>query len=530
MIPPPPWLAHFQRGIDALRARSFNEAFSSFDEAVNIGGPDLAVFPSRADVLDRLRVLEGAVNHRSSEARRSVTNSEDDASRLFQTLSNLPEYIQTAIITPPTQTTTSLEDLLLQSQARIASLLSTRPLIDYLPAELLTSIGRYVVFPGNSYQMETSDPAFKLVAVSRRWRSIFLQDRSLWGFLSVVGGSPRQLLKLEQFAAKGPLRCLRISPSWNSEDHGLRSLYGALEGKTSSLEEFDATTRHPLDWDTLWSLITHPTRPSKLQTLSIALEMYSQLGSYLPQLQLPTTVLPHLTSLSLRSVPVQHSSSLFPLFSLLPNLRSLSLSTTRNMHLILPSIDGTDRLELPSLLSLEVHDVGSDLPPELFFLVTPLLTTLTIIDADNFIQPLFLSSHPPLNYPNLQHLFIENGSSEIDTSRLIENLRHLPSNLISLSLRWFHDLTEEIISLLTIREEEGGSTVLFPNLTSLDLTYSGTPWVDEMKAMILSRKGEGKCELKSFTVPIEELSEEMETWLKENVEKNGTIGEGGWLG
>ncbi|KAL7412796.1 hypothetical protein BDY24DRAFT_415754 [Mrakia frigida] len=510
MIPPPLWLAHFQRGIDAFRARSFDEAFSSFDEAVNIGGPDLAVFPSRADVLDRLRVLEGAVNHGSSEARRS------DASRLFQTLSDLPEYIQTAIITPSTRTTPSVEDLLLQSQARIASLLSTRPLIDYLPAELLTSIGRCVVFPDHDYK--DSDPAFKLAAVSRRWRSIFLQDQSLWGFLFVDGGSRCQLLKLEQFVAKGPLRRLRIDP-WKTEDEDLGRLYEALEGKTSNLEEFDATTRQPLDWDVLWSLITHPTRSSKLQTLSIALGDPSTTLPSLPHFHLPTTLFPSLTTLSLASVFLQQPSSLFPLFNRLPNLRSLQLLDSYNMLLIFPNIDGTDRLELPSLLSLEVDDVGSDLPLELFFLVAPLLTTLIISNADDFIQTLFLSSHQPLSYPNLQHLYIEKESSEIDNSRLIEILRHLPSNLTSLSLRCFDNLMEEILPLLTIREEEGGSDVLFPNLTSLDLARNGISSVDKMKAMILSRKGEGKCELKEFTVGSEELSEEMETWLKENVEK-----------
>ncbi|KAL7412826.1 hypothetical protein BDY24DRAFT_441958 [Mrakia frigida] len=514
MIPPPPWLAHFQRGIDALRARSFDEAFSSFDEAVNIGGPELAVFPSRADILDRLRVLEGAVNHGSSGTQ-PLSHSEDDASRLFQTLSNLPEHFQTFIISPPTQTTTSLEDLLLQSQAQIASLLSTRPLIDYLPAELLTSIGRCVVFPDHVYK--DSDPAFKLVAVSRRWRSIFLQDRSLWGFLSVDGGSRCQLLKLEQFVAKGPLRRLQIAP-WKTKDEDLGRLYEALEGKTSSLEEFDATTRHPLDWDTLWSLIIHPTRPSKLQTLSIALGRHSPLGPSLSQLQLPTTLFPSLTTLSLGNIFLHQPSSLFPLFNLLPNLRSFSLSDSYNVLLILPSIDGTDRLELPSLLSLMVKDVGSDLPPELFFLVAPLLTTLTISYADNFIQPLFLSSHPPLNYPNLRELYIEQEYAEIINSYLIERLRQLPPTLTSLSLTCFDNLMEEIVPTLTIREEEGGSDDLFPNLTSLDLARSGISSVDKMKAMILSRKGEGKCELKEFTVGSEELSEEMETWLKENVE------------
>jgi len=228
-------------------------------------------------------------------------------------------------------------------EARLEHLLASRCLIDHLPDEILACIGHFVVLGGPGDR--SSDAAFKLAAVSKRWRTVFLEEGSrLWGYLRFDAASSRGLSKLIAYLRKGDILGLRVDLWGAAGDEMLLTLIQVMEGRTSRLESLDASVGGTsLDWNLYWPLLDHPNYPSKLHTLFIRGSPESP-PVHLFGLHRPSVIFTSLTSLTLFFIALDPESSLFPLLQLIPNLKDLDVSQCSDGRLLIPSIDGTDHL------------------------------------------------------------------------------------------------------------------------------------------------------------------------------------------
>lgn len=444
-----------------------------------------------------------------------------DAPRLFKHLSTLPDYLQASILSSSTTKTNSLNDLLLQTQALVPSLLSSRPFIDHLPPEILLAIGRFFVFTSRS--VPSSGRAFQLAAVSRRWRTIFLADRALWGDLRLSGESERELDRVEAYLQKGPLRTLSFRCERGSADT-ISRLCRSLGSRGTGLREIGVLAESSFRLDLLWILVGSPPL-----TQVRAVDFYYW-GSPPCIISLPSSHLLSLTSLSLGCI-IQHpgSSSLLPLLRLLPNLAFLSLRDCTNLPLILPTMDNTSRLELLSLTSLNLADDQFDNPLQPFDLVAPLLTSLSLRESDAYPNYLYPPLHLPSHHSKLQLLDLKYDRDDIEEETILSLLRQLPS-LLSLSFTvLFETISDTTIKALTIPEvgEEGVFEGLCPILTELNL------WVlrisnRAIRRLVLSRKEPGRVPLLKLEVTYETMNRKSYEWFEAHVEKfeNDHFGDG----
>ena len=122
--------------------------------------------PSRASN-DPLLVSDLRCVLTSSSPPFAFRSLQDFARKLFATFSKLPIKVQLAMLDPskpsPSSLNPLLPTLLRRAQVRLSGLRRQRNLVDFLPPELLSSVGRYLVGETGS-----SDVSFKLCAVSRR--------------------------------------------------------------------------------------------------------------------------------------------------------------------------------------------------------------------------------------------------------------------------------------------------------------------------------------------------------------------------
>ena len=82
-----------------------------------------------------------------------------------------------------------------------------RDFTQFLPDEMLTAFGRLAV--GSS--ASSSDAAFILAAVSRRWRSVYIADKQIWGSIALTGRQQSfAVAKFETVSPRGPIHHLLV--------------------------------------------------------------------------------------------------------------------------------------------------------------------------------------------------------------------------------------------------------------------------------------------------------------------------------
>ena len=304
------------------------------------------------------------------------------------------------------------------------------------------------------------------------------------------------------------------------ESKSIREVCRRLEGRLGVLEVLKvevASTED--DWKVVWDLLESRPLPSRLRVLALlGGGIIADNIRYPLDLHHLSSTIPSITKLNLTALYFHPGTSLYPLLRLLPNLTTLETYDVNGLPLLLPSIDGTHRLELPYLTSLKIDSLESQPPhPDLFSLVAPLLVNFVFTsNVPSYASLLFSNPSLPFQFPDLRTFEVESPNNGAEEATLLHHLRQLPSSLQTLSLASFDTLTDATIEALTFGEEEGIEP-LFPFLEFLTLQWCAPVSGEVLCRMVASRMGEGRQKLRSLILEQREIEEETYDWLWENV-------------
>ena len=205
----------------------------------------------------------------------------------------------------------------------------------------------------------------------------------------------------------------------------------------------------------------------------------------------------------------------FPLLRLSPNLKRVRVVECIDLALVLPSLDGTNRLELPFLESLTV--VGDQAAHRPFLLVAPLLRNLLLLGVGSYFNFLSPPSLPTPTFPLLQEFSLSSDANASESNPLTHLRQVLPSSLKALSLINIPNLSDSTLRALThpsFTPDGTSNQVLFPRLAELNLgrnhSFSGL----DICLMVSSRKEEGRIALQELEVERDVLDEEKLRWLR----------------
>lgn len=178
-----------------------------------------------------------------------------DAPRLLSRLASLPESVQIVLLAPSSADpkTKTIDDCIKIAKGQAFTLHQSRNLIDHLPAEIITEIGRYAVL---SADKPSSELALRLVAVSKRWNDIFSGDVELWGhmrFDSNMSGMVKCIMdQAEVMLSRGPPRVLWID---GDDDYDLGGVYDIFRATGSTLRELRASLAEDFGLDRVWDTL-----------------------------------------------------------------------------------------------------------------------------------------------------------------------------------------------------------------------------------------------------------------------------------
>lgn len=303
-------------------------------------------------------------------------------------------------------------------ESRLISLKAQRNLIDYLPPEILTIIGRLVV-----EDMGSSDFAFTLAAVSRRWRAVFLEDLRIWGSV-VLDHEHEQVMvsKLEAFLAKGPL--LDLVLKYGSPGTG-DLLMRAMSGRVPCIRSI--VVRRPAI--ALYKIMALVKASPHCETIVVHLpSLVASLDLVPPSLAVTLTSVRRL-EFRRQSLLLGDGSLPYPMADILtafPNLEDLVLDHTGiTMRCYPATFLITQPVNLPALRRLAICCSSARGPrwpfPPMTFPALRVMD-LSACTYECYVPYLFPTNLPP-NTVHLTHLLLRR--SNVDVPTLIGHLSHL---------------------------------------------------------------------------------------------------------
>lgn len=354
---------------------------------------------------------------------------------------------------------------------------ASRNLIDFLPPEILALIGRFAVEDTGS-----SDIAFTLAAVSRRWRTVFLEGTQLWSNVHLLAQtSEAAMTKLETCLERSPIRNLVLGYLSAKDDD---KLIVALAGRLGCTKSFE--TQSPrLSLYKVLRLVETAGALERLIAYRPTPRIMSRSVDLRPDQPRPSIKHSELRCLSVYPSHIGRVSSIAWLLMLLPDLEDLTVAHAD--YTIYPSPTRPKIISLPRLQRLAISRADrpppTQGPPPVFLF--PALRELDLGDStlESYARYLFPPSHPP-NTHHLTHLFL--GKSDLDETAFIGHLPHLAS-LTHLDVRGTGRPFQALLRAL--RAEVGRPDGLCPRLEQLDGYGDAVALCDEARATVELREG-----------------------------------------